>query len=50
MIKSGKQTRFWQDCWLEACPMMISFPNLFNIALNPDLEVAKAINKAKTHA
>ena len=28
MIKSEKQTCFWQDCWLEACPLIISFPNL----------------------
>jgi len=47
MIKSGDQTHFWQDCWLEACPLKISFPNPFNIALNPDLEVSKEVNNGR---
>lgn len=41
-IKSGVQTSFWHDCWLGNCPLKISFPNLFRITSNPDLEVSKA--------
>ena len=41
-MKSGVQTRFWQVCWLGRCPLKISYPNLYNITLYPDLEVSKA--------
>jgi hypothetical protein len=36
-------TRFWYDWWLGNCPLKISFPNLFRITSNPDLEVNKAV-------
>jgi hypothetical protein len=36
-------TRFWYDWWLGNCPLKISFPNLFRITSNPDLEVNKAL-------
>lgn len=41
-VKSGRQTRFWHDCWLGNCALKISFPNLFQIASFPDLVVSKA--------
>lgn len=31
-IKSGRQIRFWHDCWLGDCALKASFPNLFQIA------------------
>ena len=41
-VRAGQQTRFWHDCWLGECPLKIRFHNLFQIASNPDIEVAKA--------
>ena len=41
-MRSGIQTRFWQDCWLGSCPLKISHPNLYNITSYPELEVSKA--------
>jgi hypothetical protein len=41
-VKSGKQTRFWHDCWMGDCALKIQFPNLFQIVVQPDLEVANA--------
>jgi hypothetical protein len=40
-IKSGEQTRFWHDCWLEDCALKVAFPNLFQVVVHPDIEVAK---------
>jgi hypothetical protein len=41
-IKSGLQTKFWHDCWLGSCTLKVRFSNLFKIASQPDLEVARA--------
>jgi hypothetical protein len=40
-IKSGEQTRCWHDCWLEDCALKVAFPNLFQVVVHPDIEVAK---------
>ena len=40
-MASGKQTRFWHDCWLGECPLKIQFHSLFQISSNPNIEVAK---------
>lgn len=42
-IRAGLQTRFWHDCWLGNCPLKVSFPNLFEITSQPDIDVAHAI-------
>ena len=34
---------------LVSCPLKISFPNLFNIASHPDIEVAKAFVNGEWH-
>jgi hypothetical protein len=41
-INSGKQTWFWHDCWLGDCALKVNFPDLFQVVVHPDLEVAKA--------
>lgn len=40
-VVSGRQTRFWQDCWLGDSPLKIQFHSLYQISANPDIEVAK---------
>jgi hypothetical protein len=41
-VRANKQTRIWHDCWLGDCRLKIRFPNLYQIAVNQDLEVEKA--------
>lgn len=41
-IKSGRQTRFWQDVWIGGVPLMVTFQRLFQIATKPDISVAEA--------
>ena len=48
-IKSGQQTRFWHDRWLGDCALKVTFPNLFQIASHPNLEVAKAVLEGQWH-
>ncbi|KAL6607011.1 hypothetical protein ACP70R_042664 [Stipagrostis hirtigluma subsp. patula] len=30
-VRNGKKTRFWEDVWLNKCPLRVSFPKLFAI-------------------
>ena len=48
-IRVGFQTRLWHDCWLGSCPLKISFPKLFNITSNLDIEVANAFVNGQWH-
>jgi hypothetical protein len=41
-VRAGQQTRLWHDCWLGDCPLKVRFHNLYQIAVDQDLEVAKA--------
>jgi len=46
-VRAGQQTRLWHDCWLGDCPLKVRFHNLFRIATNPDIEVAKAFEQGQ---
>ena len=48
-VISGRQTRFWQDCWVGECPLKTLFPNIFSIALHPDLDVCQAFSEGQWH-
>jgi hypothetical protein len=48
-ITAGLQTSFWHDSWLGNYPLKISFPNIFKISSNLDLEVAKALVNGQWH-
>jgi hypothetical protein len=41
-VRGGHQTRLWHDCWLGDCPLKVRFHKLYQIAVDQDLEVAKA--------
>jgi len=41
-VVSGRQTRFWHDCWLGDCPLKLEFPNIFKITVQPDIDVHQA--------
>lgn len=42
VVKSRTQTSFWHDCWFGDCPLEVRFHKLYQIAFDPDIEVAKA--------
>jgi hypothetical protein len=46
-VVSGHQTRFWQDCWMGECPLKVLFPNIFSIALHPDIDVYQAFTEGQ---
>lgn len=31
VVSSGKQTRYWEDTWLDDCPLKVRFYELYNI-------------------
>lgn len=39
-VKSGLQTRFWEDPWIGECPLKIEFDKLFQICSEPNASVA----------
>ena len=41
-VVSGKQTRFWHDCWLGDCSLKVLFHNLYQIVVQPDIDVSQA--------
>jgi hypothetical protein len=43
-VQSGRQTSFWHDVWLTDCPLRVYFRDLFQIAQEPNISVAKAYN------
>jgi hypothetical protein len=44
-VRAGQQTRLWHDYWLGDCPLKVRFHNLYQIAVNPDIEVAQAYDQ-----
>jgi hypothetical protein len=39
-VQDGSQTRFWEDLWLGKDPLMVKYPNLFNIVRKKNVSVA----------
>ena len=39
---SGRQTRFWHDCWLGDCSLKVLFHNLYQIVVQPDIDISQA--------
>lgn len=39
IVRSGKQTRFWKDVWLEECPLLVCFPKIYKICHDQDISV-----------
>lgn len=42
LVRSGRQTRFWKDVWLDECPLSVSFPRIFRVCRDRDISVALA--------
>jgi hypothetical protein len=40
-VGNGKRIRFWQDDWLDECPLKIKFPRLFKINIKQEWSVAE---------
>ncbi|KAJ1276980.1 hypothetical protein BS78_05G258700 [Paspalum vaginatum] len=44
--ESGALIRFWEDVWMEECPLKLCYPNLYTICQNKNISVAEAFEKA----
>jgi hypothetical protein len=38
-LESGDSTRFWLDCWVGEEPLSLTFPRLFKVSLQSDLNI-----------
>lgn len=41
VLGSGENINFWKDVWVGDDPLMVSFPNIFRLALDQQTSVAK---------
>ena len=42
-VQNGKQTRFWEDKWLENSALKDQYPNLFNLVHRKHVTVHKVL-------
>nr|TKW28876.1 hypothetical protein SEVIR_3G358000v2 [Setaria viridis] len=42
-VRSGFQTRFWEDTWLGGCTLKIEFDQLFRYCSNPNISVQEVL-------
>lgn len=45
VVESGRQTRFWKDAWIDECPLMVIFPNIYRICHDQEISVEAAANR-----
>lgn len=41
-LRSGKQTRFWHNTWLEECPLKVPFSSILKFTVKPGADVTTA--------
>ena len=39
-VRDGRTCKFWQDCWIQDVPLMISYENLYKMVRVPDCTVS----------
>jgi hypothetical protein len=46
-VKSGGQTRFWEDVWLEQVPLKLTFPKLYKICTKRNILVNECFEQGE---
>ena len=41
-VGNGVRIRFWHDCWCGEEPLKMTFPDLFSIARDKDVAIARS--------